>query len=276
MNCKNCEHHLEENQNFCPQCGAKVIKERISLKDIWSEFAINVFGWDNTFFRTFRQLIVGPEKLFTEYLNGTRKKYLSPFAFFAIGVAVALLVFNFFQEDFLRISGAVGQEEIQALDQQIVPDIQGLDSAAIKKARVEQVVKAQREMTESVQRTILKYFNFYSFLLLPFYALISFIVFRKPHNYGEHLVMNSYAQGLLFHFTVVLFLMSLLLSPIWYQLAIVVAAVYYMYAFTRLYQLNFKTGLLKFLRFLGILVIVGLLLAMIGALIGFLKYRNSI
>ena len=42
---------------------------------------------------------------------------------------------------------------------------------------------------------ILRNFNIITFLFLPFYALLSKLTYTKPHNFGEHIVINSYILG---------------------------------------------------------------------------------
>ena len=103
INCKNCKLEIIENNNFCNNCGAKVIKERITVKKLFSHL-FNALGWDSNFFITLRFLLFKPQTIIKEYINGTRKKYTNPFTFFAISLAVSLFVFNQYSEQFIRMS----------------------------------------------------------------------------------------------------------------------------------------------------------------------------
>ena len=74
MNCKNCKSVLNQKNIFCNECGAKIIKERITVKSLFSNL-LNALGWDNNFFITLRFLLLKPQIIIKEYINGTRKKY---------------------------------------------------------------------------------------------------------------------------------------------------------------------------------------------------------
>lgn len=97
MTCKNCNSQLKSEQLFCDNCGSKVIRKRITVKNLSSDLASNVFGWDNKFFLTLRMLILKPHVILKEYIEGARKKYMNPFTLLGLGAAIALFVFNFFQ-----------------------------------------------------------------------------------------------------------------------------------------------------------------------------------
>ena len=90
MTCKNCKSSLNHEQLFCGNCAAKVVTERITIKKLLSDLASNVFGWDNKFFFTVRMLILKPEILFKEYIDGTRKKYMNPLSLLTLTAALAL------------------------------------------------------------------------------------------------------------------------------------------------------------------------------------------
>ena len=38
MNCKNCDLPLRTDYSFCSNCGAKVIRNRLTLKNLWYDF----------------------------------------------------------------------------------------------------------------------------------------------------------------------------------------------------------------------------------------------
>ena len=102
MNCKNCNLPLIEGSNYCNSCGAKVVNTRITMNEIISQFITNVFGWDNRFFRTLRYLLLVPNTILEEYLNGSRKKYSNPFSFFTLSTTISLIVINLFSDQYLE------------------------------------------------------------------------------------------------------------------------------------------------------------------------------
>ena len=72
MDCKNCNQLLKEKANFCDNCGALVVTERISFKRLFIDFIINTFGVDSRFFLTMRKMTFHPD----EVLNGNIDKFI--------------------------------------------------------------------------------------------------------------------------------------------------------------------------------------------------------
>ena len=88
MNCKNCQNTLRTDYSYCPDCGARVIRNRITAKNLWYDVVERYFNLDNTFLRTILHLFTQPEIVIGGYINGIRKKYLNPISY--LGIAVTL------------------------------------------------------------------------------------------------------------------------------------------------------------------------------------------
>ncbi len=218
------------------------------------------FSLDNKYLLSLKMLFLHPKQILTEYLEGTRKKYVSPFAFLAIGTALAMLVFNEFSDNFLEISNVINETQFDLVEGQVESTEIMVE---LEKERIE-----SKEMAIQIQKHILKYFNIITFLLIPFYALTAFVVYRKPYNYGEHLIITCYVQGLLFLSTILFFIMGLVIHPSIYYLSIPVGIIYYLYAYGKLYGLTFGQNLIKLLRFLGISLILIIVLGVFAFLVG--------
>ena len=76
MECKNCLNQLASNQKFCPECGGKVVVQRITFKTIFEEFLDKFFNIDNKFYQTFLTLLKQPQEVISGYLEGKRVRYL--------------------------------------------------------------------------------------------------------------------------------------------------------------------------------------------------------
>ncbi|MEN8799761.1 MAG: DUF3667 domain-containing protein, partial [Flavobacteriaceae bacterium] len=102
MECKNCQHTEAEAFDFCPSCGAKVIRNRLTLKNLSADIAERVFDIDNTFARTFMQLFSRPDHVIDSYIQGIRKRYLNPIGYFGIAITLSgillLLMRRFFRD----------------------------------------------------------------------------------------------------------------------------------------------------------------------------------
>jgi len=103
MNCKNCKTSLDERVNFCPLCGAKIIRNRLTLKNIWADINAQFISIDNKLFKTFIHLFTKPELVINGFIDGTRKKYIGVIQYFAISLTlVGIQVFlmnTFFSDD---------------------------------------------------------------------------------------------------------------------------------------------------------------------------------
>lgn len=277
MNCKNCQTPLSSESKFCPTCGGKVITERITFKYLMKDVASNVFGWDNKYFRTLRAVITRPQVILKEYINGTRKKYMNPFSFFAIGAALALLVFNQFADEYVELSNSLNEGQIELMEKAMHDNItetqkekhlKAGEAVPDEAALAEEFKQEQLDRNAEVQKSILKYFNLFAFVILPIYTFIAFLVFGKPYNYGEHLVINAFIQGVTFLMTVLFFLGSLFVSPHLYFLSMLVMVIFYTYVYAKLYDLTFGKSMVKVLKFIGVLLGVILAFAVVLFIIG--------
>lgn len=260
MNCKNCNSKITENDNFCNNCGAKVIKERITVKSLFSQL-LNALGWDNNFFVTIRFLLSKPQTIIKEYINGTRKKYTNPFTFFAISLAISLFVFNQYSEQFIQMSTMEDFQQTEKTENLPTPENnEFLELLGYKNQ--DEYVRGNAEFQ-------LKYHNLISFLFLPILTLISFLVFRKPYNYGEQLVINTYFLSITTFFGVLSFIIGLLTGVNILFYAIFITFLYYSYAYKKVYELSFGQMTLKTLKFIGVLLLVIIVIGIISILLGF-------
>ncbi|WP_298318988.1 DUF3667 domain-containing protein [uncultured Aquimarina sp.] len=276
MNCKNCEYNLTETAQFCQSCGAKVVQDRITVKKLRKDFFNDVLGWDNAYFKTFKTFLIAPNEVALQYISGTRKRFIQPFTFLAIGMAIATFVFNSFSEEYVNVSSSIQDETFYKQLFNFV-ELQNKENPADYVGSEEYNAKYviyrdnQIETNKNVQKTILKYFNIMVFLSLPIYTYIAFIVFgRKRFNYGEHLVINAYIQGFTMVFSVVFFFSGILVQPYFYFLSLPLAIFYYLFTYKKLYNTSWGVSILKFLKFLVILFITIIGLMILGFVLGFL------
>lgn len=256
MNCKNCGFSLNDNSNYCLSCGAKVVGT-ITLKGIISDFVENAFGWDNKYFVTFSGLLIRPGKVISSYLGGTRKRYMNPMGFLLINLTIVLFIFNVFSEEYLSMARSAVKEQTAWM-------AENLGSIYAEES-------FQRENTErsmQIQKFILNYMNITTLLSLPIYALFSWIVFRKKHNYGEHLVINAYLQGFIFIFSSLFFILSINSSPAFYYLNFVIIVFFYCFTYKQLYNLSIAEIILKLLIFIGVLILALLVITVLLIIVG--------
>ena len=232
MNCKNCNDPLEKDAQFCDNCGAKVIKSRITFKLLIIELFTDVFGVDSKFFLTLKKMITHPQDVINEYLTGVRKRYVNPFAYLAIGAGLSLLVFNFFAEEYKNIQGSINETQIKEMKELANKDLSNLKNISDKELKTlknkQKSAKSTINFLENYINFILHNFNLIAFLFLPFYSLLSKLTYRKPYNYGEHIVINAYLQGTTMYFSIIAFFIALLIHPLAFSLSMLLYIIYYL------------------------------------------------
>jgi rRNA maturation endonuclease Nob1 len=282
MNCKNCQNTLEENAHFCNNCGAKVVLQRINFKNLLLEFFIVNFGVDSRFFLTMRKMVTHPQDVVKEYLEGVRRRYINPFAFLSVGAGLSVIIFNYFADDFMAIQGTINEAQIKELKEKAnkdISDIKDLTEKEIQKLEIDKkVAQYQLDLMDGMWEFMLRYFNLLTFVFLLLYAILSKWTFFKPHNYGEHIVINGYIYGFTTYLTLIAFFLAILIHPSIYMITIFGSIVYYMYAFGKIYKLSIGKNILKLFRFfvgLIIIFIVFLILTVLtGVFIGHMGWIN--
>ena len=231
MECKNCANLRDTEFDYCPQCGAKVIRNRLTFRNLWNDIIHRYFDIDNTFLRTFIHLITKPEEVIDGYIHGVRKKYVNPVSYFAFALTLAgLQVF---------------------LIRKFFPNAYDISTIT---------TNGQEEFANTMMASIQEYSSLITMLMIPVYALMARIVFFnvKKYNYTELVVVFLYfgAEIGLISFlpTMALLVMGFSFGDmtLWTLLLQIIFAAYYL---KRLYKLSTKGILLRTLFFLVVLAV---------------------
>jgi len=234
MECKNCQQTLSQEDSYCRDCGAKLVHKRLTMKYFMTEIRDGFLNIDsNKPLRTFIDLFKRPEVVIEGYITGTRKKYINAFGYFTIAITFS----SFFYFIMLRF----------------FPDV--MTQAYIQPETSE----AQNELMKKIMDTIYEYQSFFFFLMIPLFALLSWIVFynKKRHNYAEHLVLNLYAYSHASIMSVIIYFMAVWDADIFVIASIVATCFqffYYLYVLKRLYKLSVKQLIIKSFYFLGLII----------------------
>ena len=179
MTCKNCDARLRTDFLYCPACGAKVIRNRITVKNLWVDFLERYFNLDNTFIRTFVHLFTKPEVVIEGYLQGIRRKYLNPISY--IGIA-------------LTLSGIIVFLMARSID---LMQFDVFDTGA------------QTVYQEKLMGFILDYQALIFLVYIPLMAISGWLCFdEKKYNFAERMIIFMYALA---HFSLFIFIPSVLL-----------------------------------------------------------------
>ncbi|MEQ8909568.1 MAG: DUF3667 domain-containing protein [Vicingaceae bacterium] len=164
--CQNCDFIYDGY--FCPRCGQRYMEGRFEFKESTEWVMAQLFNLDKGFFHTIWGLIKKPGKVVHDYLNKATIRYMHPFRFAFIVATISALV--------TVLSGAFESTELAHM----MPDQN----------------EAQVERMEKLMDFIKKYMSLIMVLSIPFYAIASFLIYKKKkYNFTEHLILNSYAYA---------------------------------------------------------------------------------
>ncbi|UJH66721.1 DUF3667 domain-containing protein [Allomuricauda sp. SCSIO 65647] len=239
MKCKTCESSLRTDFSFCPTCGGKIIRNRLTLRNIWQDLSFQVFNLDNTLFKTFKHLFSRPEVVINSFIAGARKKYMNPVSYFAIAITLSGILFFILRNVYHINLTQNSFSDSKTPNMDFIFDYQGL----------------------------------LSYLIMPIYALLTWILFLdlKKLNYTEHLVANAYITAQVSFVQVLACLPLFGLFDIRYDLFnwlfLLISVAYQFFVFKKIHQIGIGSIVL---RAIGYLFMVLIVMLTVGVLIGIL------
>lgn len=185
MNCKNCQSPQRTDFNFCPSCGARVVHNRLTFRQLTYDITERYFNLDNTFIKTVVQLCVRPEVVINSYIQGVRRKFLNPISH--LGIA-------------LTLSGLL----IFIMQKVLSPDIFNAYGAN----------KMSEELSGKLYDAIFDYQTLLFILYIPVFAIAGYLTFnRKNYLLSEYMIAYIYIMA---QWSIVIFpisLITLLVDP---------------------------------------------------------------
>lgn len=245
MTCKNCGFAIDQSEHYCPNCGARVIHNRLTFKGLLNQFGEEFLNYDNKLLKTFVDLFKRPEVVIDGFVKGVRKRYVNPVGYFTLAISFAglyaYIINKFFPDLMKEVFSKINTSE------------------------------AQLEASMEFNSFFLEYQTLIFFGSIPFLAMISRVVFYniKDYNYTEHLVLNIYAYSQASLISTLISLASIWNTEIYSYVAYLVMpvqVVYYSYVLKRLFKLSFGKLMLKILLFLLVLIPVYIIFVIIAAL----------
>ncbi len=158
--CRNCNIHFE--LNFCGHCGQKAYK-KIDKYYIKEELQYTLIHTNKGFLYSIKKIIQNPGKTAREFIDGNRVNHYKPISLlFILSGISSFLVFK-----------VINMNKIMSLH--------------YANQKINSIF-----MTD-VNTILSSYNNFLMLILVPVFALCSWLVLKKwGHNYYEHVVMNAY------------------------------------------------------------------------------------
>ncbi|MFD2585949.1 DUF3667 domain-containing protein [Croceitalea marina] len=239
---------MRSDFSYCPSCGGKVIRNRLTLKNIWEDLKFQVFDLDNTLLKTFKHLFTKPEVVVESYISGARKKYMNPVSFFAIAITLSGVLFF------------------------VLRDIYELD---ITKSSFSNADSPNMDFVFDYQ-AILSYLN------VPIYAVLTWLLFldKNKLNYTEHLVTNAYTTGQASFVQVALGLILFSIFDLQFEtfnwFFLLGSIIYQFYVFKRIHKTGIASTILRAFAYFFMMLIVFIGIGILVVLIGFISGNLSL
>lgn len=235
--CKNCDQHFEGK--FCNNCGQTANTHRLSMHFILHELQHSLFHVDHGILYTMQQLLIRPGHMIREFMEGKRVRHFKPMMLVVVLATVYGLLFHYFMEDVFDIDPIHSKDGLVSAYQKMLTWVTG-------------------------------HLAYASLLLIAVNTICSYLLFRKQgFNFAEHLVLNTYAMGLVLIDQIVLFPVLYIYShsdtgPMYALISQTVQLIlfYWCYAqfFNELPKLkSLSLTILSFLMFSAVSVLVGYL-----------------
>lgn len=242
MHCKNCKIKIQEQDVYCRNCGGKVIRKQLSFRNLFVRISETFFNYDNKLLKTISDLFRKPEAVIDGYINGVRKKYINPISFFGLSLTLSGLSIFIIKKFYL-----------QAIDFSSL--FEGLN--------------LPKSVLENSTSSALEYNSLIYTVLIPLFALISWIVFLdKKYNFIAHIIIYLYTMSLISIVSVVLAQIILFIIPNYYLFFSLVIwplmFVYHCYIYTRIFKMSFVGLVLKSIIFLVLFFISYVGISVIG------------
>ncbi|MFS4483331.1 DUF3667 domain-containing protein [Hyunsoonleella sp. 2307UL5-6] len=191
MNCKNCNNTLRTDYSFCPDCGGKVVRQRITNKSLIYDFLERYFNLDNTFITTIKHMLLKPESVCGGYIDGLRKKYLNPVSMLAITLTLSGLT--------LFLMKKIAWESI--------------DFGSVSYVQTSTGGEGKKKIIAST----MEYSSVLFLAYIPLLAFSSFIFFnKKNYNFAEHMIISIYGITAFSIISSVYSVITLIINPQFY------------------------------------------------------------
>mgnify|MGYP003724729095 CR=1 FL=1 len=284
LGCPNCGTQLNEQMNYCHNCGQENHIKRATMKLLANDFFSSYFSVDSKLFRSLKYLLFNPSFLSLEYLNGKIEAYLRPIRLYIF------ISFTFFLLSSITSSSTpsddltIKKDGVEVnLDNEINDAIAAEDSIAAKQVK-DAVTKTknnpnsfnffddEEELSDfenginqklkkifSDERELNIFLNYMRsklpillFLIIPVLAALLFIFFyKKNYYYIDHLVFAMHLQAFFFVLLIISETINLIFDIELMGFAVLILLVYGFIAARRFYKRKVFSTFLR-LSFVGI------------------------
>lgn len=180
ITCKNCNQDFKGH--FCNNCGQTADTHKMDFHFLWHDIQHGLLHFDKGILYTSKQLLTRPGHSIREFIEGKRVYHFKPISLVIVLATVFGILYHYFHINLLKVNYANDFQK-------------GFNSVKSPSDQHPFILDF-----DNLNEWIATHYSWAALLLLPFYALASFLAFRKSgYNYVEHFILNAFlaAQGLL-------------------------------------------------------------------------------
>ncbi|WP_439880675.1 DUF3667 domain-containing protein [Pontibacter sp. MBLB2868] len=295
--CPNCGYNFEDVNNYCPNCGQENHDLNVPAKHLIAEFFESTLHFDTKVWRTLKYLIIKPGFLTEKFNVGQRVSYVPPFRLYVFISLIFFFVLALTTKDAIELRGTdEGDGKATAVLPGMTINTNAADSVrlAAKAAELEKIeniandnkelqnIKAGLEEdkkaamfvekfnrfsshSEESKQKLFKNLSFMMFLLMPFFALLLYLYYRKlGRNYVEHLMFSVHLHTFYFILLIVAMLVNRLFPALELNSIVLGIMGLYLYlALHRVYKQPYLRTLLSMIP-LSLIYLITLTLFLLG------------
>jgi hypothetical protein len=257
ISCKNCE--TEYSGNYCPECGQSKLSFDKPFRFIVADFAGNIFAFDTRLGTTFKTILTKPGQMALEIMKGRRAKYVPPFRLYVFVSFIFFLLLN------NKVSNIENEDPLSDATEQndtntVVSDSSNLvldfdvndsttDNSEIKFGNRKINFDNVEENSDMYISKFLQWSSSSFFLLMPFYAFLLWIFFRRTYKYYlGHLILAINQHVFTFILLTVLILLSYILPDREFYpelILLLVLPIYYFIGVKEMYKRKWSTTIMR-------------------------------
>ena len=266
MKCPNCNIDILKEHKFCASCGQKNTSLKITLKEFLGSFFQEYISFDTRFFRSIRPLLFNPAFLANKFFEGKRLTYVNPLRFYIFVSFVAFFIAGFTSLTIVNLDDGVTAEEAISLNPDGTVDITLSSGKEIEfdKEEFKKSFDLIQQNKESINENFFKYVSIALFLLMPLFALINSLFFRKRRDfYLEHLILSFHIHTFFFIILIIAMIISFFSDLFSGGIVVLLLSIYTYISMKKYYGATWGGTLWRYLGSVGIYNV-----ALIAAILG--------
>jgi hypothetical protein len=195
--CLNCGEPV--TTDFCGRCGQENTDYRVSLLRLFGDLAEELFQLESRLWRTLWTLVRKPGLLTVEYNAGRRVRYTAPLRLYLLASVAYFAMMSLLPAKTPRIEAKLDAKDEAELSRELDAELRSPFERRLKTRVLELSKSDPQALGERVTAALESQVPKAMVVLLPAFALLSWLFFRTPRMYYvEHLVLALHVHAFAF------------------------------------------------------------------------------